>query len=63
MLAEDLLVKVKEYAKKMTPDDRLKLLKKAHILDDNGIYDARFFSEETVKADIERGKIKGNVLN
>lgn len=46
----------------MTPDDRLKLLKKVHILDDNGMYDARFFSEETVSADIERTKIKGNVL-
>lgn len=54
MSASDLLTKATEFAKKMTPNDRLVLLKKAHILDDNGIFDSRFFSQKTIDLDLEK---------
>jgi len=48
MSIEELIVKVQEAEKLRTPQQRRELLIKAHILDKNGHYDARYFREETV---------------
>ena len=44
----ELIEKAKISATKRTQQDRKKLLIKAHVLDSNGIYDSRYFSEQTV---------------
>ena len=49
MSIEELIVKVKEAEKKRTPQQRRELLIKAHILDNDGYYDARYFRKETVE--------------
>jgi len=54
MSIEELIVKVKEAEKTRTPQQRRELLINAHILDNNGHYDARYFRKETV----EKSKIK-----
>lgn len=62
MSISELIIKVQEAAKNRTPDENFKLLKEAHILDENGMYDPEYFSEKTVQADIEQNKLKGNVF-
>jgi hypothetical protein len=54
MSITELIEKVKASAKARTPEQRMELLKKAHILDATGHYDPRYFSEETVRKDRER---------
>jgi len=49
MSIEELIIKVQEAEKKRTPQQRLELLIKAHILDKDGHYDARYFRKETVE--------------
>lgn len=44
MNIEDLTKKVKEAAKKRTPEERTKLLRKANILDENGEFCKEYFS-------------------
>ncbi len=62
MLISELIIRVQEAAKNRTPDENFKLLKEAHILDENGMYDSRYFSKKTVKADIKQNRLKGNVF-
>ena len=49
MSIEELIVKVQEAEKKRTPQQKRELLIKAHILDQDGYYDARYFRKETVE--------------
>ena len=49
MSIEELIIKVKEAEKTRTPQQRRELLIKAHILDQDGYYDARYFRKETVE--------------
>ena len=49
MSIEELIAKVKEAEKTRTPQQRRELLIKAHILDQDGNYDARYFRKETVE--------------
>ena len=49
MSIEELILKVKEAEKTRTPQQRRELLIKAHILDQDGHYDARYFRKETVE--------------
>jgi len=49
MSIDELIAKVKESEKKRTQQQRRELLIKAHILDDNGHYDTRYFRKETVE--------------
>ncbi len=60
MSISELLEKAKASAKLRTHEQNIALLKEAHILDENGIYDSKYFSQETVSKDIERSK-KSNV--
>lgn len=64
MSISELLEKAKASAKLRTHEQNITLLKEAHIIDDNGYYDSRYFSEETVKNDIENSKknLKVNVF-
>lgn len=48
---DELMKKVKLRAKKRTHEDRIELLKKAHIIGDDGYYLSEYFSEETVRKD------------
>lgn len=50
----DLIARVKSSAKTRTISDRRKLLVSAHILDENGRYDSRFFSKTTVESSISK---------
>ena len=49
MSIDELIAKVQEAEKKRTPKQSRELLVKAHILDENGYYDARYFRKETVE--------------
>ncbi len=51
MCIQELTDKVKEAAKKRTPAQRTALLKKAHIIDENGYFSEEYFSQETVNRD------------
>lgn len=48
MSITELMEKAKVSASKRTPQDRKRLLVKAHVLDTNGYYDAQYFSQKTV---------------
>ncbi|MDO9179509.1 MAG: hypothetical protein Q7U16_14505 [Agitococcus sp.] len=54
MSITELTEKVKASAKARTPEQRMELLRKAHILDKSGHYDVRFFSTNTVQKNRER---------
>jgi hypothetical protein len=51
MSLEELMKKIKTSSKKRTSVERVALLKKAHIIDAEGRYDAKYFSEATVSKD------------
>ena len=51
MCIQELTDKVTEAAKKRTPAQRVELLKKANIIDDNGYFSEQYFSQETVNRD------------
>ena len=51
MCIQELTDKVKEAAKKRTPAQRVELLKKANIIDGNGYFSEKYFSQETVNRD------------
>ena len=51
MSLEELMKKIEASSKKRTPKERAALLKKAHIIDEKGRYDAKYFSEATVSKD------------
>lgn len=50
MNMQELIKLSQEKAKNRTPEERLALLQRANILDENGVYKAEFFSKETVEA-------------
>ena len=50
----ELMEKAKLSANKRTKQDRKQLLVIANILDSNGIYDSRYFSEQTVNKSKKR---------
>ena len=52
MSIEDLIEKVKEAASKRTPEERSELLRKAHILDENGEFCKEYFPSEYIKIDM-----------
>lgn len=45
----ELTEKVKDAAQRRSPEERMKLLQEANILTEEGTFDRRFFSEDTVK--------------
>lgn len=49
MSVTELTQRIIEAAKHRTPEQEQELLRKAHILDRDGYYCARFFSKETVQ--------------
>lgn len=51
MCIQELTDKVRGAAKKRTPAQRVELLKKANIIDDNGYFSEKYFSQETVNKD------------
>lgn len=51
MSITELMQKIEASSKTRTDAERKKLLRKAHIIDKNGYYDARYFSAETVAKD------------
>jgi len=51
MCIQELTQRVKEAAKRRTPAERANLLKKAHIIDNNGYFSEKYFSEDTVRKD------------
>ena len=51
MSLEELMQKIKTSSEKRTPKERVALLRKAHIIDTKGRYDAKYFSEATVSKD------------
>ncbi len=56
MSITELIQKVEASSKTRTNAQRKELLRKAHIIDKDGYYDARFFSAETVAKDRNRNK-------
>ena len=48
---QELTDKAKKTAKERTPANRAELLKKAHIIDDNGYFSEQYFSQDTVNKD------------
>lgn len=48
---QELTKKIKESSKNRTHDERVTLLKNAHIIDSEGFYSSNFFSAETVEKD------------
>ena len=54
MSITELMKKAKISASKRTQEDRRKLLIQAHVLDSDGVYDSRYFSEQTVNKSKER---------
>jgi hypothetical protein len=51
----ELTKKVRESAATRTKEQQIELLRKANIIDENGYYSTRFFSEHTVANDIAKG--------
>lgn len=51
MLILELKQKVREAAEKRTHTERIELLLKANIIDNDGYYSAKFFSRKTVAKD------------
>lgn len=60
MSISELLEKVEKSANKRTPSERLELLKEAHIIDEMGNYDSKYFSKKTVEQDIKKSKTSKN---
>jgi len=56
MTITELTKKIEESAKKRTRAEEIALLRDAHIIDESGYYDERFFSAETVRKDRQAGK-------
>lgn len=56
MSIQELTKKVKQASKNRTHEERIDLLKKAHIIDNDGFYSSSFFSEETVRKDKQTAK-------
>lgn len=54
MTVEQLAERLRESSQKRTPEQRIKLLQRAHVLDKEGYYCSEYFSEETVANDHER---------
>jgi hypothetical protein len=54
---DDVATKVRRAARIRTPEERIELMKEAGILDEEGYYSPRFFSEETVAKDRARTKV------
>ncbi|MGK0290607.1 MAG: hypothetical protein ACI86H_002066 [bacterium] len=52
----ELTKKIKESAKTRTHAERVELLREANIIDKDGYYSERFFSEETVRKNRQLGK-------
>ncbi len=50
----ELMNRAKESASKRTDEERNRLLIEARILDEDGNYDARYFSKETVEKSKEK---------
>lgn len=48
---QELTKKVKEASKKRSHEERITLLKNAHIIDNDGYYSSIFFTAETVEKD------------
>ncbi|EPT9140715.1 MAG: hypothetical protein RSE29_08895 [Leclercia sp.] len=55
----ELTAKVKAAAQQRTAEERLELLKDAHILTTKGVYNRRFFTEETVAKSRNKAKVEG----
>ncbi|NDL63736.1 hypothetical protein [Acerihabitans arboris] len=53
---EELGRRIMERSKTMTRAERIKLLRDAHIIDEEGYYKEGFFSEETIARDRANGK-------
>jgi len=51
MSVTELMKKIEASSKKRTSAERIVLLKKAHIIDSKGRYDAKYFSSTTVSKD------------
>lgn len=56
MSISELIEKIEKSAKKRTKSERLELLKEAHIIDESGNYDSRYFSKKTIGQDIKKRK-------
>ncbi|HAS6602689.1 hypothetical protein P3638_05085 [Vibrio parahaemolyticus] len=56
MSIKELTKKVSNASQKRSHTKRVKMLKEAQIIDNNGYYSERYFSEETVENDKEKGK-------
>ncbi|HAT1543979.1 hypothetical protein [Aeromonas hydrophila] len=56
MSIKDITKKVRDASLKRTHNARVKMLRRAHIIDNNGYYSEHYFSEETVEKDKETGK-------
>jgi len=54
MSITELMEKAKISASKRTQQDRRELLIQARVLDSDGVYDSRYFSEQTVNKSKER---------
>ena len=54
MSITELMEKAKISASKRTQEDRRELLIQARVLDSDGVYDSRYFSEQTVNKSKER---------
>jgi len=51
MYIQELTGKVKKTAKERTPAQRVALLRRAHIIDENGYFSRQYFSQDTVGRD------------
>lgn len=56
MSISELIEKVEKSANKRSPSERLELLREAHIIDETGNYDSKYFSKKTVEQDIKKSK-------
>lgn len=56
MSISELIEQIEKSAKKRTKSERLELLKEAHIIDEYGNYDSKYFSQKTIEQDIKKSK-------
>lgn len=56
MSISELIEKVEKSANKRSQSERFELLKEAHIIDESGNYDSKYFSKKTVEQDIKKSK-------
>jgi hypothetical protein len=54
MCTAELIKKIKENSKNITPEERTARLIRASIIDEHGNYDSRYFTKKTVMASINR---------